>query len=366
MARSKIQDDFDVEEAPKPETALALVEANPAALVTDKQQFDSFYDSIRAAVMAHVPDLTTKTGRDAVKSLAFKVVKSKTALDEAGKRLTEEARDQIAKVDAARRDIRTRLDALRDEVRAPLDAWEAEEASRLEEIEQAFDTLNRLMIVRAEDTADFLSSRLSSLSAWSFPTEVFRDKKADVMALHAHVTETLEAALVRLRQEEADRAELDRLRAEKAEREAAEEAAKDEQQRVADAQAAEAERLANEARRAEQQKKAAEEQAAHVETARKEAAAQAEEDARRREIEHKAALQAAIAEGEAKARDERIQAELLERRIAEQAAADKANRASKIGSAEDALVALGVTKALAHKIVLAIVAETVPNVSLRF
>jgi colicin import membrane protein len=364
MKRAKIEDEFPSDAVPS--TDLAVVETNPVALVTDKQQFDNFYTSIRAAVMAHVPDLTTKTGRDAVKSLAFKVVKSKTALDEAGKRLTEEARDQIAKVDAARRDIRTRLDALRDEVRAPLDAWEAEEAARLQEIEHAFDTLHRLMVVRAEDTADLLSSRVETLGAWSFPAEIFRDKKPEILELHALVTVTLGEALARLRQEEADRAEFAALRAANAERVRLAEEAAAEQQRIADAQAAEADRLEREKAEAERKAEEAAEQARRVEAARAEAGAHAAADAKRREAEHAAAIKAAVIEGERKAKAAAAEAARLEKEAADRAARDKANRAQKIGGAEDALVALGLTKAVAHKIVLAIVAETVPNVSLRF
>ena len=84
-------------------------------------------------------DATTSKGRDVIRAIAFKVARSKTALDDAGKKLNEDARTQINAVDAERRKVRDRLDALRDEVRAPLTKWEADEADRVQRLKDRLD-----------------------------------------------------------------------------------------------------------------------------------------------------------------------------------------------------------------------------------
>jgi colicin import membrane protein len=44
-------------------------------------------------------DVTTEKGRKAIASMAYKVARTKTAIDEAGKKLNEEARARINAVD---------------------------------------------------------------------------------------------------------------------------------------------------------------------------------------------------------------------------------------------------------------------------
>lgn len=68
------------------------VEKNPVAVFTNEKLFGEFVAKVRAEVDAFEPDLTTDKGRKAIASLAYKVSQSKTALDEAGKALTEEKR----------------------------------------------------------------------------------------------------------------------------------------------------------------------------------------------------------------------------------------------------------------------------------
>jgi hypothetical protein len=114
-------------------TALAIPAGNDLAVMFRAADgLDPIIARIEAEVRSHVPDLTTAKGRKEIASLAHKVSRSKTALDDAGKALNEEARAQINAVDAERRKVRDRLDALRDEARAPLDKWEADEAARVD------------------------------------------------------------------------------------------------------------------------------------------------------------------------------------------------------------------------------------------
>jgi len=90
---------------------------------------DPFLAQIRAEIDAFVPDVSTKKGRDAIASMAYKVAKSKTALDGLGKELVAELKQIPALIDAERKRMRDILDAWRDEVRKPVDDWEAEQAA---------------------------------------------------------------------------------------------------------------------------------------------------------------------------------------------------------------------------------------------
>jgi hypothetical protein len=72
----------------------------------------------------------TPEDRDAIKSLAYKVTRSKTLIDDLGKELGEEARKKVNAINADRQKARSFLDALKDRVRKPLTNWEAKQEER--------------------------------------------------------------------------------------------------------------------------------------------------------------------------------------------------------------------------------------------
>lgn len=92
---------------------------------------DPFLKQIREEIDSFVPDVSTKKGRDAIASIAYKVAKSKTALDDVGKELVAELKELPKKIDAERKRVRETLDAWRDEVRKPLTDWEQAEDDRI-------------------------------------------------------------------------------------------------------------------------------------------------------------------------------------------------------------------------------------------
>ena len=101
-------------EVPPAETALAVYSA-PKGL-------DPYLTKIKEELDAFVPDVSNKKGRDAIASIAYKVAKGKTALDNIGKDLVAELKDVPKKIDAERKRMRDLLDQWKDEVRAPLTA----------------------------------------------------------------------------------------------------------------------------------------------------------------------------------------------------------------------------------------------------
>lgn len=79
---------------------------------------------IEREARALVPDITTQPGRNAIASMAAKIARSKTYLDNLGKLYVDELKELPKQVDAERRAMRNRLDGLKDEIRQPLTEWE--------------------------------------------------------------------------------------------------------------------------------------------------------------------------------------------------------------------------------------------------
>ncbi|EMH2077450.1 hypothetical protein N0P37_004840, partial [Citrobacter freundii] len=109
-------------------TDLVVIEKqNAMAVFTTKEQLDPIIEAIEKEARSLVPDVSTKKGRDAIASMAHKVARSKTYIDNAGKDLVAELKALPKQIDESRRIVRERLDALKDEVRRPLTEWEAEQ-----------------------------------------------------------------------------------------------------------------------------------------------------------------------------------------------------------------------------------------------
>lgn len=288
--------------------------------------------------------VATKTGRDAIASVAYEVAKRKTALDNAGKALNDELRVSINAVDAERRQIRESLDALKDEVRAPLTKWEDEEAARVDALKARLDRVMRAQDMLPENpTAEQIGALLARVSdiaidsTWAeFTIEAARAKDATCATLRQwHVAavqrENDAAELARLRAEAEARAEVDRLRADAERAEAARVAAeKADVARLAKIEADAAERATKAAQDAEARVRA---EADQQRVAAEQAARQAAKDAADREaalerqrVESEARHAKALAEAKADA-DRAAQAECD--RIAALAKAEAEARAKR-------------------------------------
>lgn len=315
------------------ELALPAPEALPA-LFAAPDKIDGLISEIEAQCRAHEPDTSTKKGRDAIASLAHKVARSKTALDNAGKQLNEQARQQISVVDAERRKIRERFDALKDEVRKPLTDWEKAEADRVARHKASVSKL-----AFAGDTHEDLADTLAKLKAFEV-TEAFEEFETEAHRAKAASIEKLEARLAEQQRIEAERAELERLRAEAAAREEADrkrrEAEEAEAKRIA-AQKAEAERQA----RIEREKQEAAQRAAREAEAR----AKAEQERLAREAaEREAKLKREIEE--AKAREARAAQAERDRIAAERRAADEARAKREADQKHRDAIAAAIAKSI--------------------
>lgn len=371
----------EVDEAVRPTSIIATVEANPVMVLTDREKYSAFYRAMKAECDAHVPDLSTETSRKKIASLAHKVARTKTAIDEAGKKLNEEARSRINAIDESRREIRAQLDALKAEVRKPLTEWEEAEEARVKAAHAELTKLREAGRVDFEDTAETVAARLAELSSLKLDPAIHGETLGIAEAARADAMRALGDARDRLVREEAERAELERLRAEAVERE---------QQEQAKREAEEVERRRAEAEKAETERKA---QADAEQKAREEAAAKAAEERARIEAENRAreereaadrahaeelaaerrraeeAERAIQAERERAAREEEDRKAAIAREANAQAAreADRAHRGEVMAAAKEAIMEAGpVDEAAAKAIVLAIAAGSVPAITIRF
>jgi hypothetical protein len=359
---------------------ITTVSANPVLVLTDEKTYSQFYQSMQDEIAEFKPDISTAKSRAEIAKMAFKITRSKTAIDVAGKRLNEDARARINKVDAARRKIREELDALAEKVRQPLTDWETAEEARQTEAKRIGELISELSRQSADLTAAAYQQRLNNLNAIALDAEFLGEFFSIFDKAKSSAVQAISTALSIAVKNEEDAAELEKLLAEKAEREATELAAQ------------EAERIA--AAELEAYKKAVAEQTQQAELATKrEAERQAEIVAQAKaEAESIAAFAAAKAAEEAAASAKKLQddhaAELAklaaekqkleaaeQERLAEaariQAAeternADRAHRSKIMGEAKVAIMVFGADEETAKKIVLAIVAGEVPNVRMQF
>lgn len=357
--------------APETTTDIALLgPTDLVAILTTPEKFDDLIGRIRKEVDEFVPDLTTKKGRDAIKSLAYKVVRTKTALDDTGKELNAGKRKEIDAVDAVRRDVRDKLDALAAEARKPLDEWENKEAERQDYIKTVMANIDTASNYPATATANEIRVGIEIMDAIEFDAEIFQEGLEIAVNAKIRALETLNAALTRAAQAEADAIELAALRQRENDR--------IEAKRLADEQAAqiEADRIAEENRQAEA-KRIEDQRIADADAAEKRRLADIAE-AEQRAAEAATAEAARVAQVEidaATAETKRLQdaedARVAEAaRMAEEQAArdrDTAHKSAVLKTAKEAVMSQGgVTEDQARKIVLAIKAGMVPNVSLVF
>lgn len=274
---------------------LVVIEKNNAmAVFTNNDQLDPLIEAIEKEARSLVPDVTTKKGRDAIASMAHKVARSKTYIDNAGKDLVAELKALPKQIDESRRVVRERLDALKDEVRRPLTEWEAEQ-----ERIKAEEAMNAMHAEALEMNIKFDQELAAKFEA-DHEMALLMNKDFD----REQAEKKAEAERQRIAREE----EIKRQAEEKAKREAAEKAQREidaaaarEREAILAKERAERERIEAQQRAEREQREAAEraerEKQAAVEAERRKA--QEEADRIRREAEQRE--QARLAEEKRKA-----------------------------------------------------------------
>lgn len=359
---------------PPTETALAVFTAKEGLepwLLQVRAEIDKFNKTL--------PELKTNKGREAYASMAYKIAKSKTALDAVGKKLSAEQKEVPKLIDAERKRVWDKLELWQKEVRKPLDDWEAAETARKDRHVDAIQVIADLTDGIETLTASELRGGITTAEAIEIG-EHFEEFEAEAARTKDHVLTKLRAALAARQQYEDEQAELTKLREEKEARDK-----KDHEDRIAREAAEQATREAEEKARLErdaQAQRARDDQAAAEkrENDLKLAAAESErkaEQAKREKIEAEQKAEAdrlaaienqKLAVEQAKKDEEARQKAAADEIIRQQQIreADTKHKSKVMAAAKVELIKTGITEEQAKKIVLAICKGLIPNVAISF
>lgn len=326
------------------------------------------FERIAQEARSHVPDVTTKKGRDQIGSLALKISKSKTFIEKCGKELVAEQKAQIKVIDDDRIATVKKFDELRNEILAPRDAWEQAEKDRVVKHEEAIQFIKN-HAPTADITALKLKGDIGFLENLSIGPQ-YEEYEEQAKLAKFETLEVLRKTLVEREKYEAEQAELERLRlAEQArlQREHEERIARE----AAEKATREAEEKARfEAERVQREKLEAEQREARLK-AEKEAALLREEQLKQQAIERE--KQAEIDRQNAiEAERKRIEAEQIAKVEAERKAAEEseANVEHMRTINNEALNAISLTGGVdieaAKLIVIAIAKNQIPHVSIKY
>ena len=204
--------------------SIEAVQANPLAVFTAENGLDPYLNQIKAEVDAFVPDMSTKKGQEEIRSLAYKIARSSTALDNIGKDLKASIMEQPKKIDEERRRVKAILKGWQDQVRAPLTEFEEAEKARIAEIQKRIDEIAALPEQLKEHgaTSEIITKKIEEITTEQFDYQEIQSD-ADAAKFVAIQKLTTLKAEVEKAEIEAKEAEAKRLEAEKiaqAEREA--------------------------------------------------------------------------------------------------------------------------------------------------
>ena len=323
---------------------------------------DELFEHIAQEVRSHVPDVTTKKGRDAIGSLAMKVSKSKTLIEKCGKELVAEQKAQIKLIDDDRIAIVKKFDQLRDEILAPRDAWEKAEEDRVAKHTGAIRAIRSLYDENtANQEAHVIKGYIFDLEKLEVDSS-FEEFEQEAKLAKFETLEKLRTALVTREKYEAEQAELERLRKEQLEREQ-----RERDERIAK-EAADKARIEAEAKALAEQRRVEREKQEAQEKAEREKREAAEREARLIAEKEEAELRAQQAALIERQRIEREQAakEEAERKAEEARLANVEHMRSINQEILNKLCAIGLDEGQAKAVITAIARNQIPNVSIKY
>ncbi len=141
---------------------LTVIDAQNAVQIFTGGGMSAVLDGIEAKVRSIHLDPSTPAGREEIRSVAYRVAKTKVALDNEGKKLTEGWREATKKVNDERKRATERLEVLSEEVRKPLTDFENKERFRVEANEEALKDITGLHAMVAASPA----ATLDELGIW--------------------------------------------------------------------------------------------------------------------------------------------------------------------------------------------------------
>lgn len=230
------------------ENALITLDENKTNELFVMNGLDEFINKIKAEVAKAPNDISTKSGRAEIASLAFKVAKSKKEIERLGKKAAEDAKKTIAAINSERDRGVSALQEIQDNIRKPLTEWEQEEEKRVAVHERLLGDIKssgeHCELNWQTELLERMQNELVIASSLSHDWQEFKNRAEAEIKI---ATDKISLAIEKRKKYDAEQAELAKLRAEQTAREQ-----KERDDKIA-AEAAEkarleAERIANAAR----------------------------------------------------------------------------------------------------------------------
>jgi septal ring factor EnvC (AmiA/AmiB activator) len=295
-------------------------------------------------------DVTKEEDRKEIASVAYKVARSKTTIDDAGKDFAADLKKQAKVIDTRRKEARDALDDLKFSIREDLDEWETKEQKRIDKHTEAIEIMRK---TGNEAMELFMDLTLDQIKDSRVVIEAMDPAKFEEFSERAEETRLaalakIDTAIQKREQYDKDQADLERMRKEQAERE--------EQDRM--------ERLAQQQKEAEEKAAAEAEEKARKEEQEKAAERERQLIAEKEEAERKQR------EAEEKAEEERLEREAEERREREEQEKRERNTRHKGQCNTAAVEALVETCNLStedgRKVITAIAKGQIPRVTIGY
>lgn len=292
----------DIQESSESQ-ALISAEQIDAKHVFGEGRTDKVLAFIRDQIPDVVVDVQTTAGRAELRSLAYKIRRSKTVLDDVGKQFAADLKATVKAIDTNRKTLRDSLDTLHDEIRRPLTEYEEAEKARAADVARWIENIRAAGVAAGTTPAAEIRERIARVKAIECTETCFDERAGEAAQQKDIALRNLERALEAEERREAEAAELARLRQEAIDREKREaeerrEREAEERGRIMAENAARAEREAAE-RQALEAQRAAEKRAAAAEfdlqqAREKQEREKAAEEARRQDRERRATVHTAI------------------------------------------------------------------------
>lgn len=200
---------------------LTVIQNLTPAEIYESEKVDFILSKISEEAKSFESDMSTPAGRKELASLAYKIAQSKTFMDECGKKLGEDAKKKLDKINAERKKIRDTLDVLKEQIRQPLTDWEKQDEARKHQHKLRLDAItisSRELAEKWKDTSvdDFNNALAICERDHALNWEEFKE---DADTLITAAVERLTTARDSKIAHDEQQKELERLRAEKEERE---------------------------------------------------------------------------------------------------------------------------------------------------
>lgn len=126
---------------------LEVIQTLTPAQIFEGGELLTIVGAIETECLSFVIDPSSEKGREEIKSLAYKIARSKTTVEKAKKAYTEDLRKKVAEINAHAANAVDRLQALQDKVREPVTQYEKREKERVASLKAKISEIESFMIV---------------------------------------------------------------------------------------------------------------------------------------------------------------------------------------------------------------------------